>query len=127
MRSISQPPSCACMKSASATLETELRVSNAIISLSRSTTLCILDRLLRLAQNLEDLFQLRADRQVECLAGRQAAQEPLVVELGEPPLARHAREGALDHRGEGRIVAPEHEPVGIVGEILADDFHVGGA
>src|SRR5262245_11397700 len=112
MRSISQPPSCACIKSASGTLETELRESIAIISLSRSTTVCIrggipgggVSRSFRLPEHPENLLELRADRQVHGLAGRQAAQEPFVVELGEPPLARHARESALDHRRKRGVV-----------------------
>ena len=68
--------------------------------------------------------ELRAHRQIERLAGRQAADEPLVVELGEPPLLRHPRKGALDHGGKAWIVAAEDQPVRIVGQIFADDLHV---
>src|SRR5262245_17874346 len=68
-----------------------------------------------LAQHPENLLELRADRQVERLAGRQTAQEPLVVELGQPALARHAGKRALDQRGESGIVAPINQAIGIVG------------
>src|SRR5262249_32829283 len=82
------------------------------------------DYLFRLAQHTENLFQLRAQRQVQRLAGGQPAQEPFVVELGEPSLACHSSESALDHRGESRIVAPINKAIRIVGQILADDLHV---
>ena len=47
----------------------------------------------------------------------------LLYKLGQPSLARHASEGALDDCGEGRIVAPIHKAVGIVRQIFADDLH----
>src|SRR6185436_16367000 len=84
------------------------------------------DRLVGLSEHAEQLFELRADRQVERLACRQPAHEPLVVELGQTPLARDALEGALDQRGELRVVTPQREAVGIVGEKLADHLHAGG-
>ncbi len=43
----------------------------------------------------------------------------MLAALGE------AAEGALDDRGEIRIVLAVHQPVRVVGQILADDMVVG--
>src|SRR5262249_34563542 len=79
---------------------------------------------IRHAEDAEELGELWAHRHVEPLAGRPALQEPFIVAVGEIAAFSELGEGALDDGGEFRLALAEHEAVGIVGEILADDMEI---
>src|SRR6266550_7859112 len=73
------------------------------------------------AEDVKDLAQLRAHRDVEPFAGRQAALEPADVDAFELAGFGKTPEGRVDDLRELRIVLPIHDPIRIVGQEIADD------
>src|SRR6266403_3720547 len=73
-------------------------------------------------ERTEDFAQLGAHRQRQVFAGRRAALEPAPLDPLQLAALGEAPERALDDRGELRIVLAEHDAVGVVGEVLADDL-----
>ena len=75
----------------------------------------------RVVQHLERLLELRRDRDVEFLTGRQARDEPFVVERDQIAVRTGLAERALHHRRELRLALAEHDAVWIVGQIFTGD------
>src|SRR5258708_28685657 len=73
----------------------------------------LVTRPLRIVEHLEGLFELRRDRDVEPFPGRQARDEPFVVERDQIAVRAELAEGALDHRGQLRLALAEHDAGGI--------------
>src|SRR5437764_13976879 len=73
----------------------------------------------RIVEHVEGLLKLRRDRDVEPLAGRQARDEPLVVERDQVVVGAELAERTLHDRIKLRLALAEHDAVGIVGEIVA--------
>jgi hypothetical protein len=75
----------------------------------------------RQSQHLEGSLQLNAHRHAEADTGWQAAHEPLVVDPADLARLCEPAEGRIDDFGERRIVAREHDSVGLIGQQFADD------
>src|SRR6478609_4681709 len=88
---------------------------------SRGMTESLIARPLAIVESLERLFQLRGDRDVELLAGRQARDKPFVVERNQIAIRTELAEGPLHHPGQLRLALAKHDAVGIVGKIIAGD------
>src|ERR1700676_2431679 len=73
---------------------------------------------LGVVEHLEGFLELRRDRDVEFLAGRQPRDEPFVVERNQVAVRTELAEGPLHHRGQLRLALPENDAVGIVGKIF---------
>src|SRR5256884_8642345 len=86
---------------------------------SPGTTENLVARPLAIVEHFERFFQLRRDRDVELLAGRQAPDEPFVVERNKVAIRTELAEGAFHHGSELRLTLAEHDAVGIVGQIFA--------
>src|ERR1700730_6854117 len=87
-----------------------------------STTSHLIARPLGVVEHLEGFLELRRDRDVGFLAGRQPRDEPFVVERNQVAVRAELAEGALHYRGQLRLALAEHDAVGIVGQIVADDL-----
>src|ERR1700730_770988 len=72
-------------------------------------------------ERLERFLELRRDRDVEPLAGRQARDEPFVVERDQIVVGAELAERPLDHGVKLRLALAEHDAVGVVGQIVAGD------
>src|SRR5476649_1576814 len=77
----------------------------------------------RLVEDLEALLELRRDRDVELFAGRQARDEPFLVERQQVVIGRELAEGSLHRRGQFGLAFAEHDAVGVVRQVIAHDLH----
>src|SRR6476660_2323985 len=71
-------------------------------------------RALGIVERSEGFLELRRDRDVEPLAGRQPRDEPFVVERDQVAARAELAEGALDHILHLRLALAVHYAVGIV-------------
>src|SRR5882762_7082364 len=84
-------------------------------------TKSLIARPLGVVERLEGFLELRRDRDVELLAGRQARDKPFVVQRNQIAIRTQPAEGPFHHRGQLRLTLAEHDAVGVVGQILAGD------
>src|SRR5471032_275785 len=78
-----------------------------------------------LVEDLEALLELRRDRDVQLLAGRQARHEPFLIERHQVVVGRELTEGALDGRRQLGLALAEHDAIRVVRQVIAHDLHLG--
>src|SRR4051812_7967040 len=73
-------------------------------------------------EDMEQLLELRAHRDIQQFTAGEPPLEPGGVEPDDLAALGHLAEAALDDGGEVGVVAAVHEAVRVVGQIFADDF-----